>query len=166
MHKKLLILGLLVLVMLPGLSSLKAQVTYDPNAEKFMLLSLNQSYIALGQAAKNFVRVKEQYENKLVSTEQFDQALAQYRNTKINYDMALMRILYNASTIIVERAVKRVLPDGSTTVTVRVKNDTGGSYELTKLRTAPTTFAHTLPLKVSDLSRVFMMGMRRPGNGD
>lgn len=136
MPRKLIILGVISVLILMATEELSAQqVTYDPNAEKFTLLSLNQAYINLGQAAKNFVRVKEQYGNKLVSTEEYEQALANYRNRKIDYDMALMRIMFNASYVIVERAVKRVEPDGTTSVTITVKNEAGGSFELSKIKT-------------------------------
>ena len=111
-----------------------AQVTYDPNAEQFMLLSLNQSYISLGQAAKNFLRAKGQFEKGYISESDYDGFLAQYRNAKINYDMALMRILYNAANVIVERAVKHINEDGTKYVVVTVRNEVGGSYELSKLR--------------------------------
>lgn len=114
-------------------STAKAQVSYDPNAEQFTLLSLNQAFVTLGRTAKDFIRAKEQYEAKLISTETYDQALSAYRNAKISYDMALMRILTNASYIIVEKAIKKTSPDGGKIVEITVKNEVGGSFELSKL---------------------------------
>jgi len=131
--------NLLILLIVAALSSaaaapLAAQVTYDPNAEQFMLLSLNQSYIDLGQAAKEFLRAREQFENKLISASEFEQRLNAYRRTKISYDMALMRILFNASTVLVERAVKHVEADGKKLVAIYIKNEAGGSFELSKIK--------------------------------
>ena len=131
--------NLLILLIVAALSSaaaapLAAQVTYDPNAEQFMLLSLNQSYIDLGQAAKEFLRAREQFENKLISASEFEQRLNAYRRTKISYDMALMRILFNASTVLVERAVKHVEADGTKLVAIYIKNEAGGSFELSKIK--------------------------------
>lgn len=112
----------------------QSSVTYDPNAEKFVILSLNQSYISLGEAAKNFLRTKEQVDEGLMSQQSYDDALARYRNAKLNYDMALMRVLFNASNILVERAVKHVKEDGTKIVTVTVRNEPGGSFEVSKIK--------------------------------
>jgi len=135
MSRYLVVILIIAALFMAAVAPAAAQVTYDPNAEKFMLLSLNQSYIQLGQAAKEFLRAKEQYEKKFISAAEYDQRLAAYRNAKIGYDMALMRILFNASNIIVESAVKRVQADGTKFVTVYVKNEAGGSFELSKIKT-------------------------------
>lgn len=134
MKRNLLILLIVAALSFAAAAPLAAQVTYDPNAEKFMLLSLNQSFINLGQAAKEFMRSKEQFENKLISASEFEQRLNAYRQAKISYDMALMRILFNASNVIVERAVKHVEADGKKLVTVYLKNEAGGSFELSKIK--------------------------------
>lgn len=129
------LMAFLLVALLVSAIPVTAQVTYNPNADQYMLLGLNQSYIALGQAAKSFLRVKEQYEKGFVAEEAYDTALAQYRNAKVNYDMSLMRVLFNATNVIVQRAVKRVEADGRKVVSVTIRNVAGGTFELSKLKT-------------------------------
>ena len=112
-----------------------AQITYDPNREDYVLLALNQAYIQLGQSARSFLRVKEQFNTGLVSAEEYERSVTNFQSAKINYDQALMRILSNASYVIVTRAVKRVMDDGRKIVSITVRNEAGGSFELTRLAT-------------------------------
>lgn len=121
------------LLLATGAPALAQQVTYDPNAETFSLLSLNSAFNTLAQTAKEFIRVKQSFDQKLISQQEYDRALGAYRQAKISYDMALMRILTNASYVIVEKAVKKVREDGSKIVEITVKNEVGGTFELHKL---------------------------------
>jgi len=126
---------LLVALVFAVFSSItSAQVSYDPNAEQFQLLSLNQAYINLGKSARDFIRARDLFQKGHYSQQQYDNALSMYRNSKIQYDMAMMRILTNASYVIVEKAVKRTNTEtGVPVVDITIKNVQGGSFELAKL---------------------------------
>lgn len=134
MPRIIIVLALVCGIGLAAAAPVAAQVTYDPNQEKYALLSLNQAFIELGQAAKEFIRVKQQYDAKLVSAQAFDQAINGYKRAKISYDLALMRILTNASYVIVEKALKRTTSTGDKVVEITLKNEVGGTFELSKLK--------------------------------
>lgn len=133
MPRKLIAAFVLLILAIALAPEAEAQVSYDPNAEQFQLLSLNQAFITLGKSARDFIRIRDQLSKGVVSQQQYDNAISAYRNAKINYDMAIMRILTNASQIIVEKAIKRTIKDGQPVVDITIRNIPGGSFELSKL---------------------------------
>ena len=133
MQRIITVAALLVALLLGLAASAYSQVTYDPNKEKYALLALNQAFVNLGRAAKDFIRAKEQHDAKLISEKDYETALNSYQKVKLDYDTALMNILNNTANVIVEKAVKKVRKDGTKFVEITVKNEIGGSFELSKL---------------------------------
>lgn len=133
MQRILTVATLLVALLLGLAASAYSQVTYDPNKEKYALLALNQAFVNLGRAAKDFIRSKEQFDAKLISEKDYETSLNSYQKVKLDYDTALMNILNNTANVIVEKAVKKVRTDGTKYVEIVVKNEIGGSFELSKL---------------------------------
>ena len=99
MKRTAIVLAVLCGLLLGSAGPAGAQITYDPNREDYVLLALNQAYIQLGQSARAFLRVREQFDDGLVSAEEYERSVTTFQSAKINYDMALMRILSNANRL-------------------------------------------------------------------
>ena len=82
MKRTAIVLAVLCGLLLGSAGPAGAQITYDPNREDYVLLALNQAYIQLGQSARAFLRVREQFDDGLVSAEEYERSVTTFQSAK------------------------------------------------------------------------------------
>ncbi len=125
------------------------------NDETYLLLALKKDKIRFEQIKKSFENSKNLYEKRLISEEQFLREKSTYDVGLINYQQAMLRVIFDQPYIIVEEALKYQDKNGKKRVKLKLKNTTGGTFDYEKvLKSEGTLFSEEL--KPDKINNVFV----------
>ena len=105
----------------------------ERNDETFLILALKKQKAAYDAAKSEYKSALELVKRELISREEFEQTKAAFINQEINYQQAMLRVIFDQPHIVIEKAVKYQAQDGKKRVRLSLKNTTGGVADYVKL---------------------------------
>lgn len=106
---------------------------YNPKDDKYQLLGLKRAKEAFEAGKTNFERQKVLYEKKMISDSDFQNAKNTYSDLEVNYQQALLAVIFEKQYVSVVGAVKYQAADGKKHVKLKLANTSEGGAELQKL---------------------------------
>ena len=105
----------------------------ERNDETFLILALKKQKAAYDLAKSEYQAAVKLVERELISREEFEKTKASFINQEINYQQAMLRVIFDQPHILIEKAVKYQAQDGKKRVRLSLKNTTGGVADYAKL---------------------------------
>ncbi|MCA9743507.1 MAG: hypothetical protein H6695_03505 [Deferribacteres bacterium] len=131
--KRIFLTLLLLLSFASGGAAQSGSNYYNPKDDQFRLLGLRRAKEAFEFAEQEFNRKKELFEQNLLSKLEFDQSRNRFADAEVNYQQALLAVIFEKQYVAIKNAVKFQSKDGRKTVRITLENTSGGSGEFKKL---------------------------------
>lgn len=106
---------------------------FNQRDDQYRVLGLKRAKEAYEAASKEYERQKLLFEKGLISQSELDRARAYFADAEVNYQQALLAVLFEQQYVTVQRAVKIQGNEGLKRVRVTIANASGGSAEFRKL---------------------------------
>lgn len=106
---------------------------YNPKDDQYRLLGLKRSKEAFESARTDFDRQKALYEKKMISDADFQRAKTVFSDAEVNYQQALLAVIFEKQYVSVVEAVKYQARDGKKHVKLKLANTSEGGAEFQKL---------------------------------
>ncbi len=106
---------------------------YNPKDDEYRLLGLKRAKELFEVAKAEFEREQQLFDKGLISAKNFDQAKMAFADTEVNYQQALLALLFEQQYVSVVEAIKYQAKDGKKHVRLTVANSSGGGGEFKKL---------------------------------
>lgn len=106
---------------------------YNPNDERYKFLALKKAEINLRELKKKYDSQKALYERHLISEEDFNAVSRSYGLAQVEFQQAMLAVIFEKPHITVKSAVKYLTDDGRKRVKLVLVNTTGGSLDMGKL---------------------------------
>ncbi len=124
---------ILVLLVFQSVYSQGVGSYYNPKDDEYRLLGLKRAKELFDVAKSEFDREKQLYEKGLISAKNYDQAKMAFADAEVNYQQALLALLFEQQYVSVVEAIKYQANDGKKHVRLTVANSSGGGGEFKKL---------------------------------
>lgn len=122
-----------ILFLFIGAIALNAQIS-NVNDETYLLLALKKQKVQFEEVRDRWESRQREYQDGLIAKEQFNRAKQEYEVALINYQQAMLRVVFDQPYIIVEEAVKYQAKNGDKKhVRLKLTNTTGGVLDYQKL---------------------------------
>lgn len=110
-----------------------AQIT-NVNDETYLLLALKKEKVRFEEVRNRWELRQLEFKDGLTSKEQYNRTQQEYEVAQINYQQAMLRVIFDQPYIIVEEAVKYQAKSGDKKhVKLKLTNTTGGVLDYQKL---------------------------------
>ncbi len=106
---------------------------YNPKDDQYQLLGLRRAKQAYEFAQQDFERKKDLYEKSLISKLEMDRSRNSFADAEVNYQQALLAVLFEKQYVAIQRAVKIQNEKGQKTVRLTIANSSGSTSEFKKL---------------------------------
>lgn len=106
---------------------------YNPKDDQFRLLGLRRAKEAFEYAKTEFDRKQGLFDKKLISQLEFDLSRNKFADAEVNYQQALLAVLFEKQYVAIKKAVKYQNQDGQRIVRITLENTSGGGAEFKKL---------------------------------
>jgi len=127
--RKLLLLGILLIA-----GILQAQNSYyNPKDDQYRLLGLKRAKEAYEAGKTTFERQKALYEKKMLSDSDLESAKSTFSDIEVNYQQALLAVIFEKQYVSVIEAVKFQSRDGKKHVRLKLANTSESNAEYQKL---------------------------------
>ncbi len=103
---------------------------YNPNDERFKFLALKKTEASFNEARSRYSRAQKLLEQGLISHEEFEKFEVDYQYAELEYQQALLSVIFEKPKIIIDEAVKYVSEDGQKRVKLTLRNTAGGSFDI------------------------------------
>ena len=126
----------ILLLMLLGLSQSFAQNPgsyYNPKDDKYRLLGLKRAKEQFEAAKAEYERNQTMFEQQFISMKELERVKSAYSDAEVNYQQALLAVLFEQQYVSVVEAVKYQTKDGKKHVRLKLANTSGGGEEFKKL---------------------------------
>ncbi len=126
----------ILLLMLLGLSQSFAQNPgsyYNPKDDKYRLLGLKRAKEQFEAAKAEYERNQTMFEKQFISMKELERVKSAYSDAEVNYQQALLAVLFEQQYVSVVEAVKYQTKDGKKHVRLKLANTSGGGEEFKKL---------------------------------
>ena len=126
----------ILLLMLLGLSQSFAQNPgsyYNPKDDKYRLLGLKRAKEQFEAAKAEFERNQAMFNKQFISMKELERVKSAYSDAEVNYQQALLAVLFEQQYVSVVEAVKYQTKDGKKHVRLKLANTSGGGEEFKKL---------------------------------
>lgn len=127
---------IILLLMLLGLSQSFAQNPgsyYNPKDDKYRLLGLKRAKEQFEAAKAEYERNQTMFEKQFISMKELERVKSAYSDAEVNYQQALLAVLFEQQYVSVVEAVKYQTKDGKKHVRLKLANTSGGGEEFKKL---------------------------------
>ena len=125
---------LLAVAMIAGVpASCYAQYFTERNDETYLILALKKQKARYDAAIAKYEAAKALMDRKLMSPQDFEVAKSAFVNEEINYQQAMLRVIFDQPHIVIETAIKYQAEDGNKRVRLTLRNTTGGVADYEKL---------------------------------
>lgn len=145
------VLVLAVLVLFPSL--IVAQY-YNVNDERFKYLALKKAEANLHELRQKRENDQELFEKGLISEEVFNKSERNYRLSEIEFQQALLSVMFERPHIMIKSAVKYLKEDGTKRVRLVLVNSSGGSQDMGKLDRLESTEEATSLVDLLDYEKL------------
>ncbi|KAF0140294.1 MAG: hypothetical protein FD122_2610 [Stygiobacter sp.] len=126
----------ILLLMLLGLSQSFAQNPgsyYNPKDDKYRLLGLKRAKEQFEAAKAEYERNQTMFEKQFISMKELERVKSAYSDAEVNYQQALLAVLFEQQYVSVVEAIKYQTKDGKKHVRLKLANTSGGGEEFKKL---------------------------------
>lgn len=126
----------ILLLMLLGISQSFAQNPgsyYNPKDDKYRLLGLKRAKEQFEAAKAEYERNQTMFEKQFISMKELERVKSAYSDAEVNYQQALLAVLFEQQYVSVVEAVKYQTKDGKKHVRLKLANTSGGGEEFKKL---------------------------------
>ena len=106
---------------------------YNPKDDQYRLLGLKRSKEAFDAAKTEMDRQKALYDKKMISDAEFQRAKTAYSDAEVNYQQALLAVIFEKQYVSVVEAVKYQAKDGKKHVRLKLANTSESNAEYQKL---------------------------------
>ncbi len=136
----------------------------ERNDESYLILALKKQKARYNAAKAEYTAALALMERNLISNEEFARKKAGFINEEINYQQAMLRVIFDQPHILIEKAVKYQAEDGRKRVRLSLRNTTGGVADYEKLlETDESVF--DLSLQPDKINNVFISLHESPAMG-
>src|SRR5208283_4496257 len=115
---------LTIFLMVVCVTSVTAQMLYNPNDERFKNLYLEKVQTDFRVQKEEFERQKLLHDKGLISEKEFSQSEDVFKNAQVTYQQAILSLAFEQPHISIERAVKYQSKDGKKRVRLTLVNTT------------------------------------------
>lgn len=102
---------------------------YNPKDDQYRLLGLKRAKELFETAEADYNRQKELYEKELIAKKELDRAYSVYADAQVNYQQALLAVIFEKQYVAVQNAVKFQEPNGKIRVRLTLANTSEGGAE-------------------------------------
>ncbi len=106
---------------------------YNPKDDQYRLLGLKRSKEAFESAKVEYERQKALYDKKMISDAEYQRAKTIFSDSEVNYQQALLAVIFEKQYVSVIEAVKYQSRDGKKHVRLKLANTSEGGGEFQKL---------------------------------
>lgn len=106
---------------------------YNPKDDDFKLLGLKRAKELFDFSKAEFERQQQLFEKRMISSSEYERAKSAYADAEVNYQQALLAVLFEKQYVTVVEAVKYQAADGKKHVRLKVANNSSGGGEFKKL---------------------------------
>ncbi|MFH1195665.1 MAG: NEW3 domain-containing protein [bacterium] len=126
----------LFLLLLFFISELCAQSPgsyYNPKDDEYRLLGLKRAKEQFEVAKAEYDRNAALFQKNLISMGEYERAKSVFSDAEVNYQQALLAVLFEQQYVTVVEAIKYQTADGKKRVKLKLANSSGGGEEFKKL---------------------------------
>jgi len=146
----------LLILIISVFSSEKGQPQIvNVNDETYLLLALKKQRTVFEETKERYERKQKMFKEGLISKVEFQRDKREYDIQLINYQQAMLRVIFDQPYIIIEEAKKYRTKDGKKRVKLKIRNTTGGTLDYEKLLKAEGDI-FTDDLKPDKINNVFI----------
>jgi uncharacterized membrane protein YciS (DUF1049 family) len=128
---------------------------YNPNDERFKFLALKKCEQYLKEAKSRYERARMLSEKNLISAQEFERIEGDYLVAQVEYQQALLSVIFEKPHIVIEGAIKYQTKDGQRRVKLTLRNSAGGAFDMYKLEgTQNDTLGYDL--RPSELTNIYV----------
>ena len=131
---KLLLTFIILLTQLPT-TILYSQIYQEnnPNDERFKILALKKAKVVYEKNEKDYNDALLLYNKKNISKKELESYKLLYENSKLNYQQYMLSVIFDKPHLSIISAEKSKDNEGNITVELKLKNTSGGNYEIENL---------------------------------
>lgn len=137
MYTRIIKLQILLIVFLAAFGSVSAPVQaqiLNMNDETYLILALKKEKARFSEISDRWRRRQSEFQDGLIAREEYNRTRQEYDIALINYQQAMLRVIFDQPYIIVEEAVKYQAGNSDRKqVRLKITNTTGGSLDYQRL---------------------------------
>ena len=133
MYKILLTLLIFYLLSITCIYAQTAGSYYNPKDDKYRLLALKREKEIYESQNAEFERTKALFKDGMIPQSDYERAKSSYANAEVNYQQALLAVIFEEHHVSVVEAIKYQSADGKKHVKLKLANTSSGGGEFKKL---------------------------------
>jgi uncharacterized membrane protein len=106
---------------------------YNQKDDQYRLLGLKRAKDQYEITKANYEREQKLFEKQLISAQDLEQSKVRFADAEVNYQQALLAVIFENQYVTVVKAVKYQIKDGQKHVRLTLDNSSGGGAEFVKL---------------------------------